>query len=69
MQIDWGNLKTAIERHYIEAFLEQHASDIQGRVLEMGDPTYTVKFGGSRVTQADVLTTSRAIHGRPWSPT
>lgn len=52
----------SIERHYIEAFLERHSSDIQGRVLEMGDPAYTVKFGGSRVTHSDVL---HYVEGNP----
>ena len=45
----------SIERHYIEEFLESRSSDIRGRVLEMGDPMYTLKFGGDRVTQSDVL--------------
>ena len=45
----------SIERHYIEEFLKCHSSDIKGRVLEMGDPAYTVKFGGDRVTRSDVL--------------
>lgn len=45
----------SIERHYIESFLEAHSVDIKGRVLELGDPSYTERFGGSRVTTADVL--------------
>jgi SAM-dependent methyltransferase len=44
-----------VDRHYIEAFLGQHAADIQGRVLEIADNTYTRRFGGSRVTRSDVL--------------
>ena len=46
---------TPVDRYYIERFLSAHASDIQGRVLEIGDDTYTRRFGGERVTQYDVL--------------
>jgi glycosyltransferase involved in cell wall biosynthesis len=44
-----------LDRHYIEAFLMQNASDIKGRVLEIGDSTYTMQFGAERVATADVL--------------
>lgn len=44
-----------IERYYIEEFLEKNARDIKGRCLEMGDASYTKKFGGKSVTQSDVL--------------
>jgi glycosyltransferase involved in cell wall biosynthesis len=44
-----------IDRYYIEGFLNNQASDIQGRVLEIGDNSYTQEFGGSRVTQSDIL--------------
>lgn len=44
-----------IDRYYIEQFLSSNASDIRGCVLEMGDPFYTRKFGGDRVTRSDVL--------------
>jgi SAM-dependent methyltransferase len=44
-----------IDRYYIEAFLSQNASDIRGRVLEMDNNLYTLRFGGSRVEQSDVL--------------
>jgi len=44
-----------IDRYYIEQFLAANAAEIQGRVLEFGDNFYTRKFGGSRVTQSDVL--------------
>lgn len=44
-----------IDRVYIEDFLGVHAADIGGRVLEIGDDTYTRRFGGAAVTQADVL--------------
>jgi glycosyltransferase involved in cell wall biosynthesis len=44
-----------IDRYYIEQFLARHAADIQGRVLEIGDDTYTDRFGTNRVTISDVL--------------
>jgi glycosyltransferase involved in cell wall biosynthesis len=46
---------TPIDRYYIEAALAAHASDIQGRVLEIKDSVYTQRFGGARVTRSDVL--------------
>lgn len=45
----------AIDRHYIEAFLQSRATDVRGRVLEVGDDGYTRQFGGQRVTANDVL--------------
>ena len=51
-----------IERYYIEQFLEKHAADIRGRCLEMGDASYTRKFGGEKVTRADVL---NYVEGNP----
>lgn len=44
-----------VDRHYIESFLASHADDVRGRVLEIKDPSYTRRFGGSRVTRSDVL--------------
>ncbi|MBH8566028.1 glycosyltransferase [Nostoc sp. CENA67] len=51
-----------IDRYYIENFLERQAQDVQGRVLEIGDASYTRRFGGDRVTQSDVL---HVIEGNP----
>ncbi|MEZ5392001.1 MAG: methyltransferase domain-containing protein [Bryobacterales bacterium] len=45
----------AVDRHYIEAFLEQSRDAIHGRVLELGDATYTKRYGGDRVRHSDVL--------------
>ena len=67
--VRWGNLRRltpvsrvfgfdrglCIDRYYIEAFLQRHSADIHGRVLEIGDPGYTRKFGGGGVTRSDVL--------------
>ena len=50
-----------IERYYIEQFLAANATDITGRVLEMGDPTYIRKFGKG-VTREDVL---NYVEGNP----
>jgi glycosyltransferase involved in cell wall biosynthesis len=44
-----------IDRYYIEKFLAQNAPAIKGRILEIGDNTYTKRFGGSRVERSDVL--------------
>jgi hypothetical protein len=44
-----------IDRYYIERFLARYAEDIRGRVLEIGDNSYTQKYGGSHVTASDVL--------------
>ncbi len=49
---DRGN---PLDRRYIEDFLRKHSSDIQGRVLEIGDNSYTVQFGGAAVTQSEVF--------------
>jgi SAM-dependent methyltransferase len=73
---DWGDLRklqpvsrtfgldrgTPVDRHYIEGFLAAHAADIRGRVLEIGGPDYTRRFGGERVTRSDVL---HAVAGNP----
>lgn len=44
-----------IDRYYIERFLAAKADVIKGRVLEIGDSSYTRRFGGNRVTRSDVL--------------
>jgi glycosyltransferase involved in cell wall biosynthesis len=44
-----------VDRYYIENFLLRQSQDIQGRVLELLDNTYTLRFGGDRVTKSDVL--------------
>ncbi len=51
-----------IDRYYIERFLSTHVEDIKGHVLEIGDDTYTQKFGGTRVTKSDVL---HYVEGNP----
>jgi SAM-dependent methyltransferase len=46
---------TPVDRFYVERFLAGEAPGIAGSVLEIGDATYTRRFGGSRVTRSDVL--------------
>ena len=67
--IQWGDLRRTtpisrefgfnrglpIDRYYIEQFLADHAQDVRGRVLEIGDAAYTRQFGQERVSQSDVL--------------
>jgi len=53
---NWGYERgTPIDRHYIERFLEAHAADIRGTVLEVQEPDYTKRFGGDRVMRSDVI--------------
>jgi SAM-dependent methyltransferase len=44
-----------VDRRYVEAFLASYAADIRGRVLEIGDNSYTVRFGSDRVERSDVF--------------
>lgn len=44
-----------VDRYYIENFLQASSDRIHGRVLEIGDNEYTLRFGGERVTQSDIL--------------
>jgi len=53
---EWGfDRGLPIDRYYIENFLERYTADVQGRVLEIGDNSYTRRFGGTRVIMSDVL--------------
>lgn len=53
---NWGfDRGLPIDRYYIERFLAAYSVDIKGNVLEIGDNTYTRRFGGDRVTKSDVL--------------
>jgi hypothetical protein len=44
-----------VDRYYIERFLAANSGSIRGRVLEIGDDTYTRRFGGERVKRSDIL--------------
>jgi SAM-dependent methyltransferase len=53
---EWGfDRGGPIDRFYVEEFLEHHAADIKGRVLEIGDDAYTRRFGDGRVEAGDIL--------------
>ncbi|MEX6689659.1 glycosyltransferase [Danxiaibacter flavus] len=45
----------AIDRYYIEGFLEENSGDVKGRVLEIADNHYTYMFGKGKVVVSDVL--------------
>jgi peptidoglycan/xylan/chitin deacetylase (PgdA/CDA1 family)/SAM-dependent methyltransferase len=67
--VDWGDLRrtrplsrdwgydrgTPVDRYYIERFVERHAGDVRGAVLEVQENDLTVRFGGDRVTRSDVV--------------
>jgi SAM-dependent methyltransferase len=44
-----------IDRYYVEGFLTKNRADIRGEVLEVADPSYTIRFGGDHVTRSHVL--------------
>ncbi len=45
----------AVDRYYIENFLQAESPVIKGRVMEIGDNAYTLLYGGDKVTKSDVL--------------
>jgi SAM-dependent methyltransferase len=56
ISMEWGfDRGMPIDRYYIERFLQEHAADIRGHVMEIGDDAYTRRFGGDRVTHCDVV--------------
>lgn len=60
---EWGfDRGLPIDRYYVEAFLARHCGEIRGRVLEVGDDTYTRKFGGE-VVEVDVLNVREDVPG------
>jgi SAM-dependent methyltransferase len=53
---EWGfDRGRPIDRYYIDCFLSANAQDIRGHVLEIGSNIFTKRFGGDRVTNADIL--------------
>ena len=44
-----------VDRVYIEGFLAENADVIRGKVLEIADNVYTIKFGGTKVTKSEIL--------------
>lgn len=67
--MDWGGFRsrepksrhygtdrgTALDRHYIELFLAEHATDVQGVVLEVASDAYARRFGGPRIDRIEVV--------------
>ncbi len=45
----------AVDRYYIESWLQNEAATIKGRVLEIGDNAYTLLYGGDKVSKSDIL--------------
>jgi SAM-dependent methyltransferase len=45
----------AIDRYYIEKFLAKNSQNIHGKVLEVADNSYTIRFGRERVTLSEIL--------------
>src|SRR5689334_6717590 len=46
---------TPIDRYYIERFLDQQRERIRGTVLEVGESTYSRRFGGEKATRFEIL--------------
>jgi hypothetical protein len=44
-----------VDRYYIEQFLFEHSQDIRGHAVEIGENQYMARFGGDRISKADVL--------------
>jgi peptidoglycan/xylan/chitin deacetylase (PgdA/CDA1 family)/glycosyltransferase involved in cell wall biosynthesis len=52
----WGvDRGTAVDRYYINKFLDKNRLDVHGHVLEIKDGGYTSQFGDNRVEKGDVL--------------
>jgi glycosyltransferase involved in cell wall biosynthesis len=45
----------AIDRYYIEKFLAENQLSVKGRVLEIGDNEYTLRYGKERIQRSDIL--------------
>ena len=61
---DWGwDRGLPVDRYYIHGFLARNAGHIRGRVLEVGDNSYTRQFGGRQVTTSDVLHVEKGAPG------
>lgn len=45
----------AIDRYYIEHFLEDNSDLIRGNCIEIAENTYTLRYGGNQVKNAEVL--------------
>lgn len=45
----------AVDRYYIEKFLEENSADITGSCMEIGTDMYMKRFGGDKVTESCIL--------------
>jgi len=53
---EWGlDRGMPIDRFYIDQFLSSESEVVRGRVLEIGSPELTHRYGDGRVTRSDVL--------------
>ena len=53
---NWGyDRGTPVDRYYIGQFVERHAADVRGVVLEVQENDLTIRAGGARVTRSDIL--------------
>ncbi|CAN5331787.1 hypothetical protein BH23BAC3_BH23BAC3_32650 [soil metagenome] len=50
-----SNRGGALDRYYIRNFLERESENIRGSVLEIGDNSYTLHYGGEHVVKSDIL--------------
>lgn len=56
LSCNWGfDRGTAIDRHYVDVFLAEHATDVRGNVLEVAEDSYSRRFGGDRIERQDIL--------------
>src|SRR3990167_2232253 len=52
----WGSDRgLPVDRYYIEKFLASNTKYIMGNVLEVGDDSYTRKFGREKIIQSNIL--------------
>ncbi len=58
------NRGTPVDRYYIEQFLNAHKEEIRGTVMEIGDRTYTQKFGEGRIRESLILHVDQADQNR-----
>ena len=67
--IDWGDFRRfepvsrmwgsdrglCVDRYYIERFLQRHAHDVRGVVLEVHDSVYARRYGGAELARCEVI--------------
>ncbi len=58
----WDREGGPVDRYYIESFMAENASCVKGRVLEIGDNEYTLRYGKSTNLKSEVL------HVHPGNP-